>query len=86
VLALAFSPDGRTLASASMDHTIKLWHPDIDQEVAILTGHTDWIWKIAFTESGNALVSGSRDGTLKLWRALSFGDIEAQEQGGHAAP
>jgi WD40 repeat protein len=61
-----------------MDHTIRLWHPEIDQEVAILKGHSEWIWCVAFAEHGNALLSGSRDGTLKLWQALSFEQIESQ--------
>jgi len=65
-----------------MDHTIRLWHPQVDQEVAILTGHTECIWCIAFAEHGNALLSGSRDGTLKLWRALSFEQIRAQPVAG----
>jgi WD40 repeat protein len=52
-----------------MDHTIRLWHPDIDQEVAVLDGHTGWVWSLAFAEHGNALVSSSRDGTVRIWRA-----------------
>jgi len=76
-IALAFSADG-TLAVASMDHTIRLWNPRIDQEVATLAEHNGWVWCLAFAESGNALISGSRDGTLKLWRALSFEQIEAE--------
>ena len=79
VNALAFSPDG-TLASGGMDHTIRLWHPELDQEAVILTGHSGWVLGLAFAEHGNALVSSSLDGTVKVWRALSFEQIAAQER------
>lgn len=62
-----------------MDHTIKLWHPEIEQEVATLEGHSGWVWCIAFARNGKTLVSGSRDGSLKVWRSLSFEEIEAKE-------
>jgi len=81
VTVLAFSPDG-TLASGGMDHTIRLWHPELDQETAILTGHSGWILCLAFAEHGNTLVSGSLDGTLRVWRALSLEQIAAQDRAG----
>jgi WD40 repeat protein len=81
VMALAFSPDG-TLASGGMDHTIRLWNPELDQEAAILTGHSGCILCLAFAEHGNALVSGSLDGMLRVWRALSFEQIEARDRAG----
>jgi eukaryotic-like serine/threonine-protein kinase len=77
--ALAFAPDG-TLASGGMDHTIRLWHPEIDQEVAILEGHRGWVFWVAFGERGKTLISGSIDGTLNLWRATPFEQIEAGEK------
>jgi WD40 repeat protein len=76
---LAVGPDG-TLASGGMDHTIRLWHPELNQETAILMGHSGSILCLAFAEHGNALISGSLDGTLRIWRALSFEEIEAQER------
>jgi WD40 repeat protein/predicted Ser/Thr protein kinase len=85
VTALAFAPDG-TLASGGMDHTIRLWHPDIDQEVAILEGHRGWVLWVAFAEHGKTLISGSTDGTLNLWHALSFEETEAGEKVSQAKP
>jgi WD40 repeat protein len=63
-----------------MDHTIRLWHPDIDQEVAVLEGHRAWIWAAAFAEQGHTLVSGSRDGTVRIWRGESFAAGAAKEE------
>jgi WD40 repeat protein len=68
------------LASGGMDHTIRLWRLDIDQEVAILEGHRGWVMCLAFAEDGNTLLSGSMDGTLNLWRATPVEQIEAAEK------
>ncbi len=67
VNAIAFSPDGRWLASAGADDTVKLWEVSTGHEVRTLVGHTDKVLSVAFTPDGRWLVSGSWDKTIKLW-------------------
>jgi WD40 repeat protein len=67
VNSVAFSPDGRLLASGSHDKTIKLWEVASGREVRSLTGHTDEVTSVAFSPDGRLLASGSRDETIKLW-------------------
>jgi WD40 repeat protein len=66
VLHITFSPDGKRLASASGDGTVRLWDPD-GHEVAILRGHTDKVWHVAFSPDGQRLASAGNDGTVRLW-------------------
>jgi len=58
VTCIAFSPDGKLLASASRDSTIRLWHIATG-EVSILSGHKDAVGKVAFSPDGKWLVSSS---------------------------
>ncbi|MCE9528743.1 MAG: protein kinase, partial [Planctomycetales bacterium] len=70
-VSLAFSPDGRWLASASFDATILLRDAATGSVRRALQGHTNGVGYVAFTPDSQMLVSGSVDGTIRIW---SIGD------------
>ena len=71
VYSVAFSPDSKTLASASGDKTIKLWEVATGKERATLQGHTQAVLSVAFSPDGKTLASAGgsfgKPGELKLW-------------------
>lgn len=71
VYALAFSTDGRTLASGSWDNTVKLWNAQTGRLRHTLTGHSSGVKSVAFSPDGKRVISGSDDGTVKLWDTRS---------------
>jgi WD40 repeat protein len=67
VNSVAFSLDGRLLASGSDHHTIRLWDPITGTLQRTLRGHSDSISSVVFSPNGRLLASGSDDRTLRLW-------------------
>jgi WD40 repeat protein len=68
VNTVAFSPDGRMIATGSEDNTVKLWQAN-GELLKTLTKHTRGVNAIAFSPDGQLLATGSKDGTINLWKA-----------------
>jgi WD40 repeat protein len=67
IVSVAFSPDGKYLASASLDYSVRLWSVELQKEVAVLRGHSNYVTTVDFSPGGMYLASGSSDNTVKLW-------------------
>ena len=64
---IAWSPDGRTLASGANDFTIRLWNTETGTLLQTLIKFRGWVTSIAWAPDGQTLASGSTDGFIQLW-------------------
>lgn len=80
VYSVAFSGDGRLLASASGDRTVRVWDVLEAKCAAVLTGHTDEVFTAVFHPAGKRLASAGRDRAIWLWD-LATGQEVARLEG-----
>ncbi|MGQ4433155.1 MULTISPECIES: nSTAND1 domain-containing NTPase [unclassified Streptomyces] len=67
----AYSPDGKLLATADADHTVRLWDAARRRLVTTFTGHRESVFSVAFSPDGRTLASAGSDGTIRLWDVRS---------------
>ena len=80
--AVAFSPDGNTVAAGALDSRIRLWDASTGSEIASAGGHRDWLNFLAFVDRGKGLASASADGLVRQWNLATSELVrEFQEKG-----
>jgi WD40 repeat protein len=71
VYSVTFSPDGKTLATASADGTARLWDVQTGQELRRFVGHEKGVEDVTFSPDGKTIATVSDDGAARLWMWLS---------------
>jgi WD40 repeat protein/energy-coupling factor transporter ATP-binding protein EcfA2 len=84
IFGVTYSPDGKTLASASSDKTVKLWDINTGKVIQTLKGHISGVQDVNYSPDGKILASSSNDGTIKLWdvkTAKIIKNLKAHKEG-----
>ncbi len=82
VCAMAFSPDGRTLATGSLDWKVRLWEPASAVHMLTMEHHTNAVLAVAFAPDGQTLASAGPDQRIRLWRAATPAFVVEREAWG----
>ena len=69
VYSVAFSPDGKQLATAGFDNVVKIWDTTTGKELRTLTGHTGPVYCVVYSKDGSTIATSSQDKTIRLWKA-----------------
>jgi serine/threonine protein kinase len=80
VVAVAFSPDEKTIASGSVDRSVRLWDAETGTLKKTITDHSDSVSSVVFSGDSKTVMSGSSDGTIYLWNVQS-GALENKLKG-----
>jgi WD40 repeat protein len=84
VLAVAFSPDGKVLATGEKDGRVRLWNVITGKELLTLRGHSNWVNSVAWSGDSLTLASGSDDNTVKLWNVQTGDCVRTLEGHGNS--
>jgi hypothetical protein len=81
--AVAYSPDGKWLATGSADRSVKLWDTATEKRRYSLSGHNDIVYGLAFAPDSKTLASASADKTVRIWEIGADEGKQQRSLGGH---
>ena len=69
VWSVAFSPDGKRLATGGNDQAVRVWHAETLREDHVYRGHGSEVWSVIWSREGDKIISAGKDATIRIWTA-----------------